>query len=316
MVDSRPQLPAPLLEPDLVAALAAWRRWLETEKRAAVNTVAGYAGDVDGFLVFLTEHRGQAPGLADLGDLRLGDFRAYLAWRARTGAEAASRARNLSGIRSLFHFLDRSGSVHLTAIGAVRTPRAPKPLPRSLTPEQALAVITADGAGCSGQPWIGARDRALFALLYGCGLRLGEALSLNRADLPREGQMRVVGKGNKQRQVPVLPAVSQALDAYLSLCPFAGVGADPLFLGVRGRRLDRAVAERQLRCLRDRLGLPDRATPHALRHSFATHLLAAGGDLRAIQELLGHQSLSTTQRYTDVDRDHLLSVYRTSHPRT
>ena len=304
-------------KPDLVAALDSWRQWLATEKRSAINTVASYAGDVDSFLSFLTEHRGQALGLKDLADLRLGDFRAYLAWRARSGVGASSRARNLSGIRNLLHYLDRRGLVHVTASRAVRTPRPARALPRSLTPAQALALVQSAGQGDDGErSWVSARDRALFTLLYGCGLRLGEALALNHADLPRDGLLRVVGKGNKHRQVPVLPAVARALTAYLHRCPYADSGADPVFVGVRGRRLDRAVAERQMRRLRDRLGLPDRATPHALRHSFATHLLAGGADLRAIQDLLGHETLSTTQRYTDVDSERLLAVYRGAHPRS
>lgn len=307
--------PAEIAAPDLREALAAWRRWLETEKRAASNTVSAYEGDVEGFLAFLTGHRGAPPALADLADLRLGDFRAWLARRARAGTSTASRARNLSGLRSFFHFLDRTGRLHLPALQTVRTPRAAKPLPRPLTPGQAQALVEADGLSPDGPAWVAARDRALFTLLYGCGLRLGEALGLNRADLPRGGVLTVTGKGRKQRQVPVLPAVARALDSYLALCPHHVGAAGPVFVGVRGRRLDRAVAERQMRDQRARLGLPNGATPHALRHSFATHLLCEGGDLRAIQELLGHKSLSTTQRYTDVDSERLLAVYRAAHPR-
>ena len=301
--------------PDLRDALAAWMRWLASEKRASAHTLGAYAGDVDGFLGFLTGHRGGPPALADLGDLRLSDFRAWLAWRARSGTGAASRARNLSGLRSFFHFLDRTGRLHLPALQAVRTPRAARPLPRPLTPDQARAVVEAGGGRTGEAAWVAARDRALFTLLYGCGLRLGEALGLDRRDLPRDGVMTVTGKGRKQRQVPVLPAVGRALQAYLSLCPHARGEDGPVFVGVRGGRLDRAVAERQMRHLRSALGLPDDATPHALRHSFATHLLCEGGDLRAIQELLGHSSLSTTQRYTDVDSERLLAVYRSAHPR-
>ena len=300
---------------DLAEAFAAWQRWLATEKRAAANTLAAYCGDVDGFLRFLAEHRGQPPKLADLSDLRLGDFRAYLAWRARARIGASSRARNLSGVRSFFHFLDRSGRLHMPAVQAVRTPRAAKPLPRPLPADQAIALVNADATETGSPAWVAARDRALFTLLYGCGLRLGEALALNHVDLPREDLLTVTGKGNRSRQVPVLPAVSRSLDAYLSLCPHVGTDIDPVFVGVRGRRLDRAVAERQMRTLRNRMGLPDKVTPHALRHSFATHLLMEGGDLRAIQELLGHQSLSTTQRYTDVDSERLLAVHRAAHPR-
>ncbi|NBC31596.1 MAG: tyrosine-type recombinase/integrase [Alphaproteobacteria bacterium] len=314
-LNRRTEAPAEIAAPDLREALTAWRRWLQTEKRASANTVAAYGGDVDGFLAFLTGHRGGPPALADLADLRLGDFRAWLARRARAGTGSASRARNLSGLRSFFHFLDRTGRLHLPSLQAVRTPRAARPLPRPLTPGQAQTLVEAGGARPDTPAWVAARDRALFALLYGCGLRLGEALALNRTDLPRDGVLTVTGKGRKQRQVPVLPVVAQALDGYLTLCPYRGEGADPIFVGVRGRRLDRAVAERQMREQRARLGLPEDATPHALRHSFATHLLCEGGDLRAIQELLGHSSLSTTQRYTEVDSERLLAVYRAAHPR-
>lgn len=299
---------------DVLNALDTWRRWLTTEKRASAHTVRAYQGDIAQFLGFVSDHLGQPPGLNDLGDLGLTDFRAYLARRAKTGAGAASRARGLSGVRNFFRHLDRAGILHNPAITGLSGPKLPRTVPKPLTAEDASAVLET-AAELSDADWIGKRDKALFTLLYGCGLRIAEALSLSVGDLPSDGAMTVTGKGRKQRLVPVLPAVSDALGDYVAACPYAMQPDDPLFLGARGDRLNPAVANRQMRRLRHLLGLPETATPHALRHSFATHLLAGGADLRAIQELLGHSSLSTTQRYTDVDVEQLLAVHRDTHPR-
>lgn len=299
---------------DAADACARWLRWLRVERAFSPHTVRAYLTDVTGFLAFVRDHLGRPPSLNDLGNLTLADFRGFLARRAGTGAGTASRARNLSGVRSLFTHLDRAGVLHNAALAALGTPRRPRTLPRPLTADAALETLDA-AAEIADTPWIGLRDRALFALLYGAGLRLGEALALDRRDLPRNGRLTVTGKGRRQRQLPILEPVAAALDAYLRACPFAATDDTPVFLGARGGRLNPGVAERQMRRLRVSLGLPDTATPHALRHSFASHLLAGGADLRAIQDLLGHASLSTTQRYTEIDDAQLLAVYRNAHPR-
>ena len=303
---------------DLAGALAVWRRWLETERRASPNTLDAYAADVSAFLAFLTGHHGRRPGLADLGDTSLSDFRAWLSQRAGLGLGAASRARALAGVRNLFRWLDRDGRLHNGAVGLVRAPKVRRPVPRPLT-ETDAADLLEEASALPDEAWIGRRDRALFTLLYGCGLRIDEALGLNRRDAPQAGgavgALVVTGKGRKQRVVPVLPVVAGAVADYLAACPFGGAGDAPLFVGARGGRLNAGVAQRQMRRLRGALGLPESATPHALRHSFATHLLADGADLRTIQDLLGHASLTTTQRYTDVDAERLMAVYDQAHPR-
>lgn len=309
----------PLAAPDLAEALAAWRRWLEGERNAAANTIDAYQADIDAFLAFLTDHHGHPPGLAQLGDTSLADFRAWLSQRAGMGLGAASRARALAGVRNLFRWLDRDGRLHNGAVGLVRAPKVRRPVPRPLSEPDAAALLD-EASTLPEAPWIGLRDRALFTLLYGCGLRIDEALGLNRRQSPAVppggvGTLVVTGKGRKERVVPVLPAVADAVAAYLAACPVGGGPEAPLFVGARGGRLAAGVAQRQMRRLRAVLGLPESATPHALRHSFATHLLADGADLRTIQDLLGHASLTTTQRYTDVDGERLLAVYERAHPR-
>jgi integrase/recombinase XerC len=300
--------------PDVQDALQHWRRWLESEKHVSPLTLEAYTGDVAVFLAFLTEYEGRPPSMNDLGALRAADFRAWLARRAGDGLTAASRARELAAVRNLFRWLDRSGRLHNAAVTTLSTPKVKRPMPRPLTEKDAGTLLNAAGAEPD-EPWIGARDRALFTLLYGCGLRISEALNLTRKEAPLGDTLRVLGKGRKERDVPVLPAVAQAVRAYLDACPYDPGADGPLFLGARGGRLNPAVAQRQMQTLRRLMGLPETATPHALRHSFATHLLADGGDLRAIQDLLGHASLSTTQRYTDVESEQLMSVYRGAHPR-
>ena len=298
------------------AARQQFLEWLAAERRAAALTVEAYGSDIAGFLGFMTGHLGGEPDLAALAVLRVADFRAWLAHSAADGRDNATRARHLSAVRGFFGFLARRHGIANPHLRLLATPRAKRPLPRALEVAQARAVaeqidMMSDSAA------VQARDVALFTLLYGCGLRIAEALALNVADAPREGSdtpLRVIGKGSKTRLVPVLPAVRSAVAAWLRLHPRPAPDA-PLFLGVRGARLDAAVAQRTLREYRRLAGLPEHATPHALRHSFATHLLAAGADLRAIQELLGHASLSTTQRYTAVDTERLMEVWRQTHPR-
>lgn len=297
----------------LVESVGAWLDWLESERRAAAHTIAAYRDDAGRFIAFLAAHHGAAPSLAMLAGLTPADFRAYLAARRGDGVAGVSNARALSALRGLFRWLDRNGVVRNHALQQIRSPRLPRPAPRPLSADDAGALL--DDAGDERAPWIAARDTALFTLLYGCGLRIGEALALARGVLPLGETLRVLGKGGKERIVPVLPAVRAAIDAYIAACPYPGGRKDPLFLGARGGRLNPGVVQKRVRTLRARLGLPDTATPHKLRHSFATHLLAGGGDLRAIQELLGHASLSTTQRYAEVDEAALLAAYGRAHPR-
>jgi integrase/recombinase XerC len=299
---------------DVAAAFAAWRQWLAAERRASAHTLDAYTRDLAGFLAFVTGHAGAPPALADLSGLALRDFRAWLAARHERGLSATSNARALSVVRGFFRWLDRRGLAANPAIATMRGPKLPQPVPKALTVNDAAAALDEMGVAAD-EPWIAARDAAVVALLYGCGLRIGEALGLDRAVLPLGDTLVVLGKGRKQRVVPVLPAVQDAVAAYLRLCPYDGAATAPLFVGAKGKRLQAAIVQRQLARVRAGLGLPEHATPHALRHSFATHLLGAGGDLRAIQELLGHASLSTTQRYTAVDAEQLLRVYDKAHPR-
>jgi len=300
--------------PKLRAAVESWRAWLSEERRASAHTLDGYCRDLSAFLSFLTDHLAGEPELSDLAKLSPADFRSFMARRSGEGLGRTSMARTMSSLRSFFRYLDRNGLVHNAALGAVRSPRPPRSIPKPLSSEDAIAALSS-AAELQDEPWMAARDIALLTLLYGCGLRLGEALGLNRSQTPKGEVMVITGKGNKQRLVPLLPMVVEAVEDYLAQCPWKG-GADfPLFVGARGKRLNPGVVQRQVRRLRGLLGLPDTATPHALRHSFATHLLAGGGDLRTIQELLGHASLSTTQRYTAVDAAKLTAIYQDAHPR-
>jgi integrase/recombinase XerC len=298
------------------AARQAFLAWLAQERRAAVLTVEAYERDTRRFLAFMTQHLGGEPDLADLAGLRAADLRAWLAKEANDGAGNATRSRHLSAVRSFFRFLARRHEVSNPQLALLASPRSKRPLPRALSAGQAMSVAR-DIGDASDDTAIQARDVALFSLLYGSGLRIAEALALNVTDAPLEGSdamLRVVGKGSKERIVPVLPAVRAAMTAWLRVHPDRRPGA-PLFLGARGERLNPGVAQRTLRNFRRLTGLPEHATPHALRHSFATHLLAGGADLRAIQDLLGHASLSTTQRYTAVDTSQLMQVWRRTHPR-
>jgi integrase/recombinase XerC len=301
-------------EPAVAAAAERWGAWLAAERRASPHTLDAYRRDLAAFLAFVAGHLGFRPGLQDLAALRPGDFRGWLAERNGRGLARTSTARALSTVRGFFRFLDRQGLVRNPAIGAVRAPRLPRALPRPLAEAEALRVVDSAEA-LDGAPWIARRDLAVLVLLYGCGLRIAEALNLKRAEAPAGDLLTVTGKGRKQRIVPVLPAVRQAVAEYLACCPYRLAEDGPLFVGARGGRLSPRVVQRRMADLRARLGLPETATPHALRHSFATHLLAGGGDLRTIQELLGHASLSTTQRYTEVDARRLIDVHRQAHPR-
>ncbi|EKN00174.1 MULTISPECIES: tyrosine recombinase XerC [unclassified Acidocella] len=294
--------------------LTAFCSWLGAERRAGAKTVETYARDVRAFLSFIAEHRGEPPTPARLGALRAADFRAFLARAAQEGDINATRARKLSALRTFYRYLHRHHGVETVQLSLLARPKPKPPLPKALSPEQALSV-THDIGEATDTAFEQARDEALMALLYGAGLRIAEALALNIGDLPAaDDALRVTGKGQKQRIVPLLPAVRAAIAGWLKLHPNPG-RAEPLFIGVRGGRLNASIAQKNLRNFRRLNGLPEHATPHALRHSFATHLLAGGADLRAIQELLGHASLSTTQRYTDVETSQLMDIWRKAHPR-
>ena len=297
-------------------ARAAFLTWLGQERQASPLTIEAYGADIAAFLGFLTNHLGGEPDLTALAALRQADIRAWLADQANDGAINATRARHLAAVRTFFRFLARRHGVDNPAIKLVSTPRSKRPMPRPLAADQASA-LTADIGEVSDKATTQARDTALFTLLYGCGLRISEALGLDVRDAPLPGSdamLRVMGKGSKERIVPVLPAVREAMAAWLALHPDRQP-TSPLFVGARGGRLNPAIAQRTMRAYRHLNGLADHATPHALRHSFATHLLAGGADLRSIQDLLGHASLSTTQRYTAVDKDKLMDVWRKAHPR-
>jgi integrase/recombinase XerC len=291
--------------------------WLARERRAAPLTVEAYGADLADFLGFLVRHLGAEPDAAALASLRPADFRAWLAAQHAAGLAAPTRARRLAALRSFCRFLARRHGIDNPAVRLIATPRASRPAPRPLTVRDAEAVAGEVGEA-SDSAAVQARDTALFTLLYGCGLRIAEALALDVRDAPLPGStalLRVMGKGSKERIVPVLPVVREAIAAWLHHHPRPAEPDGPLFVGVRGGRLDPAVAQRTMRLFRRTRLLPEHATPHALRHSFATHLLAGGADLRSIQELLGHASLATTQRYTEVDTTAMLRVWSKTHPR-
>jgi len=301
---------------DLQNARQSWLQTLAGERRLSRLTVEAYERDTRQFLQFLTGHLGGPPGLDDIAQLRTADLRAFLAYRRVGGAGARSLGRGLAGIRSFLRFLERKGLASAASAVALRAPRQPKSLPKPLTAKDARRIASTDGQ-LAEEPWIAARNAAVLALLYGAGLRISEALGLAAGVLSAKGQtaIRVTGKGGKTRLVPILAVITDAVDEYRRLCPFHLDPDKPLFRGARGGPLNPAIVQREMQKLRGALGLPDTATPHALRHSFATHLLARGGDLRTIQELLGHASLSTTQIYTGVDTTRLLEIYETAHPR-
>ncbi len=282
------------------------------------HTIEAYARDTRQFLAFLAERYGAAPSISDLTDCPPSDLRGFLARRRAEGVEGRSLQRALSSLRSLARHIAREGGGTASALGAVRAPKAPRRLPRPLTPADAKAVATtAPREGEAREHWVLARDAAVLALCYGAGLRISEALSIRRADAPVGAleTVTVVGKGRKTRVAPVIVPVRKAVEDYLALCPYALKADGPLFVGAKGGKLSPRIVQLAMELMRGALGLPDSATPHALRHSFATHLLARGGDLRTIQDLLGHASLSSTQIYTDVDGGRLLAAYRSAHPR-
>ena len=297
---------------DLEAAAERWFAHLAHERGYASATLEAYERDLRQFLAFLKAELRHAPCLGDLARLEARTFRAFLAARRRAGVTGRSLARTLSALRTFFRWLETGAGVTVRAVRQVATPKVPHSVPKPLTIEKAASVVEAGGAG-----WIAARDVAVLLLLYGSGLRIGEAIGLARKDAPVGGRdmLRIAGKGGKERLVPVLPVTQAAIERYLALCPYPLEPSEALFRGAKGGPLSPRIMQLAMERMRVALGLPDTATPHALRHSFATHLLASGADLRQIQELLGHASLSTTQIYTEVDRERLLKVYDAAHPR-
>lgn len=298
----------------LMTAIEEWQRWLKTEKRCSGHTAAAYGRDLASFLNFLNDYTAQTPSFDILGKMEVTDFRAYLAARTQEGIGRTSLARNMSTLRNFFKFLERNALLSNPAVNVIHSPSVPKALPKPLTREQAFNVIKTAGE-LQEDSWLKKRDMAFVTLLYGCGLRIGEALSLDVKDRPGSDVMTILGKGQKERVVPVLPIVREMINAYLKERPDGAPDNAPLFIGARGERVNPGVMQRQMRKIRNMLGLPETATPHALRHSFATHLLSGGSDLRTIQELLGHSSLSTTQRYTGLDSDRMMDIYTHAHPR-
>ncbi|NDW44949.1 tyrosine recombinase XerC [Ruegeria sp. PrR005] len=295
----------------------ALQHWLETRSALAgqaENTIAAYRGDVTDFIAFMTDHHGGPQGLGALARIGVPDMRAWMARTRADGTGARSLARKLSAVKSFYRWLAEREGFEPTAVLSTRAPKFQKKLPRPLAEEAARAMIDTVELQ-SAKPWVAARDMAVVTLLYGCGLRISEALALSGRDAPLPATLRIRGKGGKERLVPVIPAARDAVDTYLHLCPWPQEVNGPLFLGVRGGPLNARSIQAVVARARMQLGLPSTATPHAMRHSFATHLLEAGGDLRAIQELLGHASLSTTQAYTAVNTAHLMDVYNRTHPK-
>ncbi len=303
----------------LSQAMMHWLAHLRSERRLSPKTVEAYARDLRQCLQFLCEHWGERVTLARFAALEATDIRAFMAMRRANDIAGRSLMRALAGLRSFGRFLEREGKGKVGAFSAIRAPKIAKSLPKPLPMDAAKRVTDADErAGETRETWVLVRDAAVMALLYGSGLRISEALGLKRREVPRPGEgdvLVVTGKGNKTRMVPVLQNVLQLIDEYASLCPYPLPAEGPIFVGAKGGPLSPRIIQLAMERLRGALGLPDSATPHALRHSFATHLLSRGGDLRAIQELLGHASLSTTQIYTGIDSERLLEVYASAHPR-
>ena len=316
-MSSKDKIELATVAPDAASELVKWLAYLGAERRMSPKTLEAYQRDVLQFLRFLTEHLGHRATLKHLAKLAPADIRAFMAARRRDGIGSRSLMRGLAGTRSFGRYLERNHKGKVGALAAVRAPKIAKTLPKPLTIASARRISDVDLRACEErEPWVLARDAAVLALLYGSGLRIAEALSLKRLDVPEPGQgdaITVIGKGNKSRMVPVLPQVLGLIADYVKLCPYGLTG--PLFVGQKGGPLSPRIVQLVMERLRGALSLSETATPHALRHSFATHLLARGGDLRAIQELLGHASLSTTQIYTAVDTDRLLEAYKAAHPR-
>ena len=302
------------IDREVVQVFENWRDWLSSERRLAENTQIAYVNDVTAFFHFFSEHIGSNISMVNLQQLTITDLRSFLANRKRTGLSNTSMARKVSSIRNFFYYLNKFNYLKNEAINLLTSPKIPQAIPKALEQREAFSLLETPH-GESTHPWVNARDRAVFSLLYGCGLRIGEIIALNGNEIPLSDSIIINGKGNKQRLVPVIPIIRELVKAYMEICPFGFSKGGPAFFGVRGQRLNPGVIQRSMRSMRGTLGLPPTATPHSLRHSFGTHLLMNGGDLRAIQELLGHASLSTTQKYTAIDTNYLKEVHRKFHPR-
>ena len=293
----------------MLGLIKKWQDWLSGTRRYSVHTLDAYSRDLSEFISFAAQQNEHRLTLDDFQNLDIRTFRAFLSRQAHRNLEKSSIARELSALKNFFKWLNRNNYLENSTLSIVSSPRQPKILPRALDVAETIDFL--DEAKNFGKtPWQGLRDTAVFMLLYGCDLRISEALGLNIGDINGENYLRIKGKGNKERIVPLLPAVTDAIDAYLQACPYKMRRGEPLFLGARGERLLPRIVQRQMQKIRAYMGFPDTITPHALRHSFATHLLAEGTDLRSIQELLGHASLITTQRYTDVDLEKIKQEYR------
>jgi len=313
--DSHAHLSALPIDAALGKAVKQWLGWLAHQKASSAHTITAYSTDIRDFFAFANRHSGGEVTFTQLAGWSLRDFRSWLAARHGEGLSAASTARAVSVVRGFFRYLEKHEVIENSAIFHLRTPKLPKSLPKALAETQALESLTHIGAHHK-EAWAQARDAALLTLIYGCGLRISEALALTPKDIPPgAASLTLTGKGRKQRMVPLLPQIHEAIEAYKKSCPYTLNANEALFRGTRGKPLRPEILQKEIRILRGALGLSDSATPHAFRHSFATHLLASGGDLRTIQELLGHADLSTTQRYTKVDHERLLNAYQKAHPR-
>ena len=302
------------LMPDLARVVNDWQKNLQL-RQLSPHTYRAYNTDLTHFLKFMNGHIGKQVCINDLSDAAIRDFRSWLSNKAATGTKSASRARSLAGIRNFFTWMDKNGIMHNPAASLLSTPKRSAKVPRPMDLNHVFKMI--DLAMDNITDWVGLRDYALFSLLYGSGLRIDEALSMNVADWPNHGlKIRIMGKGGREREVPLLPVARQRVERYRHAAPLSDDLNAPLFCGLRGKRLNQGVAQKTIRELRVTLGLPDTVTPHALRHSFATHLLGAGMNLREVQHLLGHVSLSSTQIYADVDHEAILEIFKKSHPRS
>lgn len=303
-----------LIAPDFSDALLQWDRYLRNEKVVSKHTIRAYQTDLQHFVQFLSQHLGGSPSLNALSEVALQDFRGWLARKAGEGASARSRARALSGIKNFLSFLDKRGIMHHASVSLLGTPKIPKTLPKAISQNQAKELIDLSVFE-EASDFTERRNQMIFLLLYGCGLRISEALDLNIGDIPgNDGFWRIMGKGRKERLVPTLPIITKTLEKYLCEHPYSEERESPLFIGVKGKRLNQGMAQKALRQIRVSYGFPETLTPHALRHSYATHLLAEGANLREIQELLGHASLSSTQIYTDVENSQLMDIHKKTHP--
>jgi len=299
---------------NIIEIINDWLSWLKNGKNYSAHTIKAYHNDLFSFCAFIQQHIGCSINLSELAKLDIKDFRSWLSMRHNNNLTFRSTARAISTVKNFFNYLEKNYKFHNAAIANVKSPKIEKSLPKALSVSDAIETVNSLDI-FSNKDWIGKRDVALIYLIYGCGLRISEALSIKKTDLNNSDYIKIKGKGKKERQIPILPKVIEQIKKYLSLCPYSIEDEDYIFLGAQGKVLNSAVFRKTLQTYRKAMGLPDSATPHAFRHSFATHLLENGGDLRTIQELLGHENLSTTQIYTKIDSNRLIDAYKNFHPR-